>query len=493
VHGYYFEDQQLSSVPQSVKGSPAESHELVVYLKNIDPSAAGAIGELKTNEVDGFYFYWRGVITPNALNEQEVHLQGVGTPYGLNDKSFIVASNSETDRTSCPVTVRMLIPPKRLMALGQWLPGYTTENTYSYNPTTVGSTYPTNGFNVLLTDKENFGYHQWAILRFAGFDNAAGTDWYRNYIPTLTSGISLTTDDPGYWTDDDRDMVGITIDGWRNFQPATLESYLKGLGGHRKVDIFMIAYTGDALATARSEWFRTGNADDTQRCQKLVDFVHEGGILMICSEHTVSNGNFLNLLFGNPSPAIGSADGAGAGSGYAFGFDASTNTSTEMKPYYAQDNDPILVGPFENILGRYWCEDASTTKYVTNLPVEEIVIYSGAKPSAGKTSTASATVNGYPDDGVTVFRHRELPFIFIGDGGFNSARSRVNTTDDNLCPFVLTSRTINGHTYPNFPNYRIGMGPGTGTTGTKAYNTAFTANAFAWCILQAEEYRRTHK
>ncbi|MBD8349933.1 hypothetical protein, partial [Dysgonomonas sp. HGC4] len=288
------------------------------------------------------------------------------------------------------------------------------------------------------------------------------TSPFSNFIPTS----------PNSWTDDDRDIIALETVTWQNMSDTKLESLLKGTNGVSKVDIFMIGYN--------TEFYRTGNASDAAKCAKLVEFVKSGGILMICSEQVTSNANFMNLLFDYPSPAIASAGGAGPGSNYTLGFN-STNMPANMRPYYCRDDDPILRGPFNDILGRNWGEDASTTQYVTNLPLDEVVIYSGAREIGNTTR---------PAEGVTIFRHKNLPFVFIGDGGFNSSEARTYANVlSNVCPFVLTNRTINGRTFTNYPGFRLNFGG----TGNRVDNTTFTANAFAWCILQAEEFRRQNQ
>jgi hypothetical protein len=472
VLGTYFEDVPLSATPSKINNEP---NQLEVTLENIPAESFGATAVLKTNEVDGISFYWEGILTSSP---QVVNMQGKGVPRGLNDKVMTITGNSQSDDGSCTATVHMLIPAKRLMALGQRRPGTTSETIYSYNPATI-SDYYDNCFNALLTDKENFGYNQWSVLKFAGFTNV-GSSSHCNYV----DGSYPTPDNSNLekFSDDGRDIIGLTITDWKNTSPSTLEMYLKGTNGHRKVDIFMIAYTGDQNSDFYN-WY-LNNQHDRDMCQKLVDFVKSGGILIIFSEQTTSNQNFLNLIFDNPDPKITSGLGGAPGSNYTLGFN-STNTDIEMRPYYCKDDDPILRGPFEDILGRNWAEDASTTTYFRNLPLDEIVIYSGANP-IGKTD--------YPKDGVTIFRHKEYPFIFIGDAGFNSSESRAyQNTASTICPFDLTNKTMNGHTYTHWPTYRKNMNESSLPNGCRVYNAVFTANAFAWSILQAEEYRRAHK
>lgn len=450
VEGMYFEDEPLTTVPNPING---QSHRIKVTLKNIPSTAYGAIAVLETNAVDGFSFKGEAVLSSST---QEIYLIGTGTPRGLDDKIFTITSNSESSTASCSVTVYMLIPRKRLLTIGN------DDASYGYNPGWKTLRTGTSGYNSgndLLTNNDNFGYNQWSILKFAGFTNQAGGT-YANQVVT-----------PNTWTDDNRDIVALNTAGWNGLSGARLERLLKGSDGQPKIDIVMIGYSTD--------WFRSSNTDDTNKAQALIDFVKSGGILMICSEHTVSNGNFMNKFFGVTN--IGSADGAGAGSNYTLGFNPD-NTPASMRPYYCKDDDPILRGPFEDILGRNWGEDASSTRYLTNLPLDEIVIYSGARPIGSTTQ---------PAEGVTIFRHKDYPLVFIGDGGFNSNEVRTygNTYAITVCPFLLTSKTINGKTYSNYPTFHNNFGG----LGQRVYNAIFTANAFAWCIYKAEEYRRAHK
>jgi hypothetical protein len=450
AQGDYFEDVPLSNALGAASGLP---NRIKVTLTNIPSSAYGSVAILTTNTVDGFSFQGEAVLMSST---QEVFLAGTGIPRGLNDKTFTITTNSVLSTASCQVTVSMLIPRKRLMSLGN-------DSEFGYNAGTVSGLNPPHNFNALLTDKNNFGYNQWSILKFAGFNNVAGAGTSRNFVTTINT-----------WNDDDRDIVAMTLATWQAMSATTLHDYLTGSNGHRKIDIFLIGYTGGA------DWFRNSNAGDADKCRELANFVKEGGILMICSEELNSNANFLNMMFDNPVPAISSGSGHGPGTNYTLGFNSS-NTPAGMRPYYCKDDDPILAGPFNNILGRNWGEDASTTRYITNLPLDSVIIYSGAR-GIGSTT--------YPETGVTIFRHVSYPFIFIGDGGFNSARVRTSqSVTDNICPLTLTSITRNGRTYPSFPNFRMNFGG----SGNRVDNTSFTANAFAWCILQAEEYRRLHK
>jgi len=473
VQGAYFEDSVLTSKPNPIFDN--NPNQIAVQLTNIPTTSFGAVASLQTDTVNGISFKWTGILTSSP---QTVYMQGTGIPRGLNDKVMTITSNSLSNPGSCSATVLMLIPRKRLMTFGHY-------DYYGYNAGQVDYYGNPNTFNTMLTDKNNFGYNQWSIVRFAGFNNKAGA-------PSATSSPNDVTDLQTWVDNDDRDIIAIndpiTTTCWRNLSAATLHNYLFGIG-HRKIDIFIMGYCGSAGTPTNATWFRNNDTGDLQRCQELVNFCRSGGILIIASEEGQSNQNFMNLMFGNPSPAIttDTKPGNGPGTNYMIGFNY-FNADLSLRPNYCLDSDPILQGPFGTIVGRNWGEDASQTVYYQNLPLDSIIIYSGAR---GATQSPSGT-NIPPADGVTIFRHTLYPFLFIGDGGFWSARTRTaanQSAADNICPFVLTSTTKNGRTYPNYPYYRSNMG----VANSRVDNTIFIANAFAWAIYQAEDYRRAHK
>ena len=136
--------------------------------------------------------------------------------------------------------------------------------------------------------------------------------------------------------------------------------------------------------------------------------------------------------------------------------------------------------------GLTWGEDASTTYYATNLPLEEVTLYSSNQNISGAGASSTLVENS-----ATAFRHNTLPFVWVGDGGFNS--NNTSTAASTICPFKLTSKTISGQVYANFPSYRARFGPTAATQIWNVYNAIFTANSMAWCIKRAEELKRAQK
>jgi hypothetical protein len=134
-------------------------------------------------------------------------------------------------------------------------------------------------------------------------------------------------------------------------------------------------------------------------------------------------------------------------------------------------NNEILNGPFGDVRGLLWGEDASGTCGALGLPTGDIDIYSYGDDLSGSTVTP-ATAPTY----ITAFKHKTMNFIWFGDGGFNSNNGGTSNT---VSPFLL-----NGN---NFPVFHPAYGRGTVAANHKnVYNSIITANIFAWAIKQAE-------
>ncbi|MHC5354854.1 hypothetical protein ACYSNX_11920 [Myroides sp. LJL115] len=182
----------------------------------------------------------------------------------------------------------------------------------------------------------------------------------------------------------------------------------------------------------------------------LAEYIKRGGVLLSYTESTGGMERFIRALTGDQTLKTNS--GGGAGTVYRF-------TST---------NDDILNGPFGDIRGKYWGEDASVTVVIPNLPQSDFEIYSGSfNYSRNTESTTLGRV------GATAFRHKSYNFIWVGDGGFNSNRVAHSAT---ICPFELDSN--------NYPIKDTAYG--NGSTKFDVHNSIFTANAIAWAIYQSE-------
>ncbi len=178
----------------------------------------------------------------------------------------------------------------------------------------------------------------------------------------------------------------------------------------------------------------------------LVDYLAKGGIILAFMEEAGGT-RILQRLFANTSISGTLVNAAGAVYRYPI------------------LNDEILNGPFGDIRGLQWGEDASQTRAMYNIPTSSITVYSNDQDiSAGNAGTG----------GITAFKHNSLNFIFVADGGFNSAANNAPASNT-ICPFNIDAN--------KFPIAKTNYGRSTRYT---VYNSIFTANALAWAIKTAQ-------
>lgn len=188
---------------------------------------------------------------------------------------------------------------------------------------------------------------------------------------------------------------------------------------------------------------------DDASCQHFVDYLAKGGVLLAFLEFGGSE--LINqTIFGNKSITSTTINAGGAV--YAL-------------PY---NNDEILNGPFGDIRGKQWGEDATATRAFSNIPAGSIISY-----STGDDMTQTATAN---TDKLTMFRHTSLNYLYCGDGGFNSGYS------DFIYRYAYPFRVDESNNNKPIPRAVYGRG-----TTYNVYNSVLTANAIAWGLKKAQE------
>lgn len=425
VFGEYYEEVSIND----------GSHYIEVVL-NVEPTSYGATYEIQTNEVDGIKFYGTGQLLPQA--SQKVILQGTGVPFDNKDKKLYIRSNSESSSATCLATVYIIIPPKKVLSIGRHTtPGYCigAANTVSNN---------------MITDYKNFGTASYSIVRYAGFknvSNAIASNVIELNLANQNLGRTVYAREGGYFN-------GSTGD-------ARLATYLEGTieNGQQvhPVDIVYIGWTG--LAGEVGDW-----VPNAAQMVILRNFLNRGGIIMCNNENINFNRAFLRGIFNKND--IDMTTGTG------------TNPAGSVYQIENIQTDPVLNGPFGNIAGLYWGEDASTTVWASNLPMEDVLLYSNNK---NLLSSSSNPIFGAG----TLFRHRTLPLIWSGDGGFTAGLN----SDMGVCCYPLRTgaKQINSTSYTNHSVSRPYA------SNYKVSNSTFTANALAWCIKTAEEVKRANK
>ncbi|MBB4806679.1 hypothetical protein HNP38_001975 [Chryseobacterium defluvii] len=186
----------------------------------------------------------------------------------------------------------------------------------------------------------------------------------------------------------------------------------------------------------------------------LVDYLNKGGVVIAQLEGTSSIQNLMRSIFANPQINVNGRNGGGA--------------------VYPMINisDEILNGPFGDIRGKNWGEDASVTASVEGISEAFITSYSG--------SSAINSTNVYA--GTTMFRHKNLNLFYIGDGGFLSNFNANGTISSNVAyPFATNTS--------NFPIAKTAYGSagnGNAAGSMAIQNSIIYANVLAWAIKQAE-------
>ena len=176
----------------------------------------------------------------------------------------------------------------------------------------------------------------------------------------------------------------------------------------------------------------------------LANYVKNGGVLVALWESSPSIASLLNAIFGVSSITSGSINGAGA--------------IYQINPGV---NNLVTNGPFGDLRGKQWGEDASSTSYIdiTALPAGSYTLYS---------TGANMTNNGGNANYMTSFSLNNYNLLFVGDGGFLSSADALG--DMTACPFRLDS---------NFAPATKNFGS---ATRFDVYNSAMFGNIMTWAI-----------
>lgn len=186
----------------------------------------------------------------------------------------------------------------------------------------------------------------------------------------------------------------------------------------------------------------------------LLNYINNKGIVILMMQDDIGadNRNFFNSLFGVSNINL-----------------ISTGSGGSMYPLVGTDqNDIILNGRIGDARGQYWGEDAGTTIGLTNVPLDQVTVYSYGQ-AINRPATASR---------VTMFKHNTKNFFFIGDGGFVSYNGSTSST---ICPF-----NYNTISKSPLPKPYGDAGQGYVTNSKSAYNSVVMGNIMLWAAKTAE-------
>jgi hypothetical protein len=180
-----------------------------------------------------------------------------------------------------------------------------------------------------------------------------------------------------------------------------------------------------------------------QHATMFADFLKRGGVLVTLWESSSGVSNLMNALFPDSSISSGNVNGAGAVYQINPGID-----------------DFVTNGPFGDLRGKHWGEDASATAYIQSsaLPAGSYTPYSTGTNLTNNTGNANY---------MTSFSLNSYNLLFVGDGGFLSSGTNASAT---VCPFRLDA------------NYAPATKEFGSSTRFTVYNSAMFANIMVWAI-----------
>ncbi|PNW15479.1 hypothetical protein C1637_03395 [Chryseobacterium lactis] len=195
---------------------------------------------------------------------------------------------------------------------------------------------------------------------------------------------------------------------------------------------------------------------DATEAGYIANYLNKKGVVIALTDNTVAAQNLFLGIFSDPT--ISTSYGAGAGSVYAL----------------ANTDDPILNGPFGDVRGKNWGEDASTTVNVSGL-TSGFIPYSYAQPINNTTTRT----------GISGLRNNSLNFVWFGDGGFlsneNANGSQFNS--NTIEPFVAPG---SGGYFPVQKSAYGYAGNGFSAGSMQVQNSILFANMIAWAIQKSE-------
>lgn len=206
--------------------------------------------------------------------------------------------------------------------------------------------------------------------------------------------------------------------------------------------------------------FSTINDDDYTALEK---YIKRGGVVFLMTETSTTNlRNFLRSIFDNPLISLNTHDRSGA-----------------VYKLKAADAD-VTNGSFGDVRGKYWGQDRSATLYVNNMREADMVVYT------------ESSQNNAPQTGVSMFRHKNLNLIFVGDTGFlantNGAAGGTRVSNTGY-PFATVGGNGLDKYFPTSKAFGRGSASGSPQTGAagswQVSNAVIFANALAWMLERA--------
>ena len=377
----------------------------------------------ETNAVDGISFSGNGIFT--ELGNQTITLSGHGTPASAKTKNLTVTVNSAGIAKTCTAVVNCVYTLKKIAVMGYAAGtpfGGAECNTYGYELTGNRLSY------LVAITPVNFGTTATSTVQVQGF-NITGVTSTNSSVAPSPSGILITSRP----TD------------------ATLQAALAN-----NPDIVIIGW-GMIYSPAMIDAF--------------INYLNDGGVMIIMNKYSNSTPDnseapFFRALFGTNDITASTITNT---SGTVIAGGNSTHGSIFQLASLA--GDPVLNGPFGNLNGLLWGNDYFPATYMSGIPADQIIAYSGANVVGSNSGT-----------GVTMFRHKTLNLFWVGDGGFLSSE---RTTAGNYVSLSIEPFSSDANFRP-IDKPAFGNGIQFGGSSVPVCNSRLFCNVLAWAIQQAE-------
>ena len=195
------------------------------------------------------------------------------------------------------------------------------------------------------------------------------------------------------------------------------------------------------------------NTDGTA-AQAFLKYLQAGGVMLMFCEDNATTQIMMRTIFGDNTITVAVPP-------------APNDNIAGCRYQILMSNDLIINGPFGNVGGLFWGEDATYTREVTNII------------NSSNTILYSKGQGGNP----TAFRHASLKLVYTGDGGFTSNDNNYAIANLTVCPFQVTD----GINYIPVPKQNYGTTTTFNGIGP-VYNSQFFANMMAWALSAAMDH-----
>lgn len=216
------------------------------------------------------------------------------------------------------------------------------------------------------------------------------------------------------------------------------------------------------------------------RAAIVVNFLKEKGVVVMVEHDFVYLEAFFNALYNNNIELEFYNTGGSLSTSYLLGD---------------IPNDPVLNGPFGDLVGKSWGAEGLTyytptrpsrgaqLHSIVGIPESDILIYNNGL-SADDGSYSGSAGSYKPLKGAVIFKHLKYNLFVIAFDGFNLGVDDASSS--NYYIFDAFNIDIKDGTYRPIPKLKFGNS----TNNQSVYNSAFWGNVMNWAFYSAEFHGR---